>query len=135
MENTSQSGTLESLPRRMSSITRPSRSATNTWCEASLYLRSWSCVVCYAPRYALSSPGLFCQGRILAFRIAGSKLAFIDIFQNNRLNQLTSHKLQCVLNFDKISWSNFSSSSFAPFLQSLRRGDICSKWAMSSSLA
>lgn len=135
MENISQSDTLESLPRRMSSITRPSRSATKTWCEASLYLRNWSCVVCFAPRYALSSPGLYCQGRILAFRIAGSKLAFIDIFQNNCLKQVISHKLQCVLNFDEISWSKSSSSSFVPFLRSLRRGDIFSKSAMSSSLA
>ena len=58
-------------------------------------------------------------------RVSGSKLAFIDLFQNNRFVQV--HRVQCVCNFDKLSGIDVSPRKFKDFLNSLHRGDILSK--------
>ncbi|KAL6713781.1 mitochondrial lysine-tRNA synthetase [Lecanora helva] len=50
---------------------------------------------------------------------AGSKLAFIDLFQENR-------QIQCLVNYEKISGSGLSPTAFKEFLGTLHRGDVFS---------
>lgn len=73
--------------------------------------------------------GSCCQGRIWSFRIAGSKLGFLDLFQNNRSTKLNSHRLQCMLDYTHIAHSGMKAPHFKDFLNQLRRGDIYSKLA------
>lgn len=78
---------------------------------------------------SLNEFGSCCQGRIWSFRIAGSKLGFLDLFQNNRSTQLNSHRLQCMLDYTHIAHSGMKALHFKDFLNQLRRGDIYSKLA------
>ncbi|KAF6226538.1 hypothetical protein HO133_009404 [Letharia lupina] len=66
------------------------------------------------------------RGRIWSFRVTGSKLAFLDLFQNNRSLQLNSHRLQCVLDYTHIAHSIIKAADFKDFLNQLHRGDIYS---------
>lgn len=59
-------------------------------------------------------------GRIQSFRIAGSKLVFIDIVQNARL-------LQAVCELSKLSAKDVTLEEFNGFCKALNRGDIISK--------
>ena len=59
------------------------------------------------------------EGRIWSFRIAGSKLAFVDLFQDK-------YKVQYVLNYDKIADTVRDPTTFDNCLGSLRRGNILS---------
>ena len=61
----------------------------------------------------------------MSTRVAGSKLAFVDLFQNNRFVQI--HRVQCLLAYDKLSGQEVSPTKFKDFLDSLHRGDIFSK--------
>lgn len=58
-------------------------------------------------------------GRIHSFRIAGSKLVFIDIIQN-------SHRLQAVCEISKLSAKSVTLEEFDGFRRALNRGDIIS---------
>ena len=78
---------------------------------------------------SLNQFGSCCQGRISSFRIAGSKLGFLDLFQNSRSTQLDSHRLQCMLDYTHIVHSGMKPPHFKDFLKQLRRGDIYSKLA------
>lgn len=60
------------------------------------------------------------EGRIWSFRIAGSKLAFLDLFQDTRL-------LQCILDYTHIAHSDMSAPHFKDLLNHLNRGDIYSE--------
>ncbi|KAL2039356.1 hypothetical protein N7G274_008024 [Stereocaulon virgatum] len=59
------------------------------------------------------------RGRIWSFRTAGSKLAFVDLFQDN-------YKVQYVLNYDKIADAVRNPATFDDCFGSLRRGNILS---------
>ena len=61
----------------------------------------------------------------MSTRVAGSKLAFVDLFQNNRFVQV--HKVQCLLAYDKLSDQDVSPSKFKDCVDGLHRGDIFSK--------
>lgn len=61
----------------------------------------------------------------MSTRVAGSKLAFVDLFQNNRFVQV--HRVQCFLAYDKLSGQDVSPTMFKDFVDSLHRGDIFSK--------
>ena len=61
----------------------------------------------------------------MSTRVAGSKLAFVDLFQNNRF--VPVHRVQCLFNYDKLSGQDVSPTKFKDFLDSLHRGDIFSK--------
>ena len=63
----------------------------------------------------------------MSARVAGSKLAFVDLFQNNRF--VPVHRVQCVFNYDKLTGQDMSPTKFKDFLDSLHRGDIFSKSA------
>lgn len=58
-------------------------------------------------------------GRIHAFRIAGPKLVFLDIVQDN-------HKVQGVCDFSELGQS-VSIDDFSSFYHMLRKGDAFSK--------
>lgn len=73
--------------------------------------------------------GSSCQGRIWSFRIAGSKLGFLDLFQNNRSLPLNAHRLQCMLDYTHIAHSGMKPWHFKEFLNRLHRGDIYSELA------
>lgn len=59
-------------------------------------------------------------GRTQSFRIASSKLVFIDIVQNGR-------RLQSVCDFSKLPANNVTLEDFKRFCKALNRGDIISK--------
>ncbi|MCJ1469987.1 hypothetical protein MMC07_008632 [Pseudocyphellaria aurata] len=59
------------------------------------------------------------RGRIYSFRIAGSKLVFIDIVQNG-------HRLQAVCELSKLSATTVTREEFDGFRRALKRGDIIS---------
>lgn len=60
------------------------------------------------------------SGRIQAFRIAGSKLVFIDIAQEG-------HSVQGVCDFGRIQKNNPDPEGFNKFVRSMRKGDVFSK--------
>ena len=59
------------------------------------------------------------RGRIWGFRIAGKKLAFIDMMQDNS-------KLQVVCNYRNLEQAGVSHESFLQFIDGLKRGNIIS---------
>ena len=63
---------------------------------------------------------LMLPGRIHTFRVAGSKLIFIDLSQNG-------HRVQGVCNFEKIKNQDVDLEEIRRFTRSLRRGDIFSE--------
>ena len=63
----------------------------------------------------------------MSIRVAGSKLAFVDLFQNNRF--VPVHRVQCLFSYDKLSGQDVSPTRFKDFVDSLHRGDIFSKSA------
>lgn len=73
--------------------------------------------------------GSCCQGRIWSFRIAGAKLAFLDLLQTGQTSKLNSHRLQCMLDYTHIAHSGMQVWGFKCFLNQLRRGDVYSKLA------
>jgi lysyl-tRNA synthetase class 2 len=60
---------------------------------------------------------LTCSGRVSSFRSAGSKLVFIDIFQEG-------HRVQGLLNFRELAANGVSLQEFKDFSRKLQRGDI-----------
>ena len=69
----------------------------------------------------------------MSARTAGSKLAFVDLFQNNRF--VPVHRVQCLFNYDKLSGQDVSPAKFKDFLDSLHRGDIfCKSTAFITSI-
>lgn len=60
------------------------------------------------------------SGRILSFRVAGPKLVFIDIFQQEC-------RVQGLCDFERISHAGVPLEDFKQFYHSLQRGDIFSR--------
>ncbi|CAD6593566.1 MAG: hypothetical protein ASARMPREDX12_007323 [Alectoria sarmentosa] len=58
--------------------------------------------------------------------VRGTKLGFLDLFQNSRSTKLNSHRLQCMLDYTHIAHSGMKAPHFKDFLNQLRRGDIYS---------
>lgn len=56
-------------------------------------------------------------GRVHSFRIAGSKLVFLDLVQEG-------HRVQGLCNLSQLSTTGLSSEEFRAFCHRLRRGDI-----------
>lgn len=67
--------------------------------------------------------GLCSQGRISSSRIAGSKLAFVDLFEDSRIN---SHRVQFICNYNNIAEADVGPATFKDFLGTLHRGDVYS---------
>ena len=61
----------------------------------------------------------------MSTRVAGSKLAFVDLFQNNRF--VPVHRVQCLLAYNKLSGQDVSPTKFKDFVDGLHRGDIFSE--------
>ena len=57
------------------------------------------------------------RGRMTSCRLAGGKLAFLDVVQDYV-------QVQVVLNFSKISFAGVSPTEFRNFLKLIQRGDI-----------
>jgi lysyl-tRNA synthetase class 2 len=60
------------------------------------------------------------SGRIQAFRMAGSKLVFVNFAQEG-------HSVQGVCDFSRIKKENSDPEDFNKFVRSMRRGDVFSK--------
>lgn len=73
-----------------------------------------------------SSNNLDSQGRVWSVRVAGPKLAFIDLFQNNRLVETGSHRQQIVLNYEKVK-DSVEDGEFYDFVRSIQKGDVLSR--------
>ncbi|KAL9128232.1 MAG: hypothetical protein Q9217_003048 [Psora testacea] len=71
------------------------------------------------PRTHTVKDEVIIRGIVWSYRIAGSKLAFIDIFQDGAT-------VQCMCNFSNLENSGLQPSEFKTFLNGLHRGDVIS---------